>query len=199
MKHLVILFIIVISLAYRNVNTDITPKMQKTINKELKKIWKDIAVSQVPIKVKNKGTRNLGFDTKNIFMLFDGKDTLGLLFVRRTKACIIGGCHENSKKTDYYEQVGNFEERYEHFEYMAILNPDLSVKKVKVLVYEGEYGYEVTSSLWLKQFIGYKDKKLKYGSDIQALSGATVSAQSITDDIQDLVQSAKQLRAMGVL
>ena len=198
MKNLFILFIILTGFQAQSVHTDITAKMQKTINKELKKSWKDIVITQRPITINPKVTCKLSMDLSNTFVLLNYKDTLGYLFVRRTKGCVIGGCDNSSKKISYYGVDNNFEERYEHFDYMAILNTDLSVRKVKVLVYEGEYGYEVTSKLWLKQFIGYKGGKLKYGSDVQALSGATVSAQSITNDIQDLVKSAKELRAMGV-
>lgn len=199
MKYLFILFLIVTGFGAQSVNTNITPKMQKTINKELKKSWKDITVVQKPLVATNRLSANLSDELENSFALLNGKDTLAFLFVRRTKGCVIGGCDETTKKDNYYDEASNFEERYEHFDYMAILNTDLSVKKVKILVYEGEYGYEVTSKLWLKQFIGYKGTELKYGSDIQALSGATVSAQSITNDIQELVKLTEEFRVSGVL
>lgn len=199
MKHLFILFFVITGFGYQSVNNDITPKMLKTIDKVIKKTWKNIVIVRKPLIADHIALGKSDMGAENTFVLLNGKDTVGYLFVRRTKGCVIGGCDDASENVSYDEGGNNFEERYEHFDYMAILNTDLSVRKVKVLVYEGEYGYEVTSNLWLKQFIGYSGKNLKYGSDIQALSGATVSAQSITDDIQALVKSAKELREQGIL
>ena len=193
MKHLILMMYFVFGLTFQSTNTDLSPKVLKSIDKEIKKIWKEINVSRVPLLIDHSKTQHLEFNTNNAFALLNHTDTLAYLFVQRTNGCAIGGCTNN--------QINNinFTERYEHFDYMAILNKDLSIKKIKILVYDGEYGYEITSKLWLKQFIGYEGKKLEYGTDIQAISGATVSAQSITDDIQLLVAVAKKLKVLGAI
>jgi len=46
--------------------------------------------------------------------------------------------------------------------------------------------YEICSKNWLKQFIGYQGNPLRYKADIDGISGATISANSITSDIQDV-------------
>ena len=77
--------------------------------------------------------------------------------------------------------------RFDFFEYMVILSEQGSVQKVKVLQYISEHGGEIRSSKWLDQFCGYTSGPLVYGKDIQALSGATISAGAITKDIFMLV------------
>ena len=191
MKYLILMMNFVFGLTFQSTNTDLSPKILKSIDQEIKKNWKGINVSRVPLFTDHDKIQDLEFNADNAFVLLNHTDTLAYLFVRRTNGCVIGGC-TNSQ----IENI-NFTERYEHFDYMAILNKDLSVKKIKVLVYDSEYGFEITSKLWLKQFIGYQGKKLEYGSDIHAISGATISAQSIMNDIQLLVQSAKEIRALG--
>jgi hypothetical protein len=40
------------------------------------------------------------------------------------------------------------------------------------------------SNGWLSQFVGFSgQEKLVYGKDIQAISGATISANAMNDDI----------------
>ncbi len=197
MKHLVLIIYLVFGLTNISENSELSPKVLKSINKEIKRIWKGITVTRTPFTINNEMTKGLMLETDNSSILYNGNDTLGYLFVRKTNGCLIGGCTNSTESIIDTPLSNNFAERYENFDYMVILNADLSIKKVKVLVYEGEYGYEIASKLWLKQFIGYFGGDLKYGTDIQAISGATVSAQSITDDIQLLVQSVKELRVLG--
>lgn len=190
---------LVFGLTNQSSDTDLSPKMLKSIDKEIKKNWKGLTVSRSPLTISNKITYDLNLEAGKSFALIQDIDTLAYLFIRRTNGCVIGGCTNNTVNIIDAPMSNNFGERYEHFDYMVILNKDLSVKKVKILVYDGEYGYEITSKLWLKQFIGYFGGDLKYGTDVQAISGATVSAQSIMDDIQVLMKSAKELRRLGVI
>lgn len=73
--------------------------------------------------------------------------------------------------------------RYDKFEYMIIYNLNYELELVKILIYRSQYGAEITSKNWLKQFYHKQTDSLKYGSDIQAISGATFSANSITKNI----------------
>jgi hypothetical protein len=196
MKYLGIVLVLIFGLFANNGFDDLNPRVQKSIEKELKKIWKDTEVKKIPIKIDDKTADELQIDTGKNFILKSGNEILGYLFVRRTKGCVIGGCSNSGEQAFSKELIG---ERYEHFDYMLILNKDLSVKKVKILVYDGEYGYEVGSKLWLRQFIGYSGGNLEYGRDIQALSGATISAQSITDDIQLMHEITLKLREKGFI
>ncbi len=73
--------------------------------------------------------------------------------------------------------------RHNWFDYVIIYNPDIEIQHIKVLVYRSEYGSEITAKRWLSQFYSRKEDSLKYGSDIQAISGATFSAISMTKNI----------------
>ena len=73
--------------------------------------------------------------------------------------------------------------RFEYFDYAVALTEEGKVGTVKVVKYRSEHGSEVTSKKWLSQFMGYSGEKLEYGKDIQAISGATKSASSLTNDI----------------
>ncbi len=61
------------------------------------------------------------------------------------------------------------------------------ILQVKVLDYQSEYGYEICAKSWLRQFEGFKGCDLRYNStEVDAISGATVSARSIVEDISNL-------------
>lgn len=83
--------------------------------------------------------------------------------------------------------------RYELFDYLVIAGMDYIVEEVKILKYRSEHGGEIASKKWLSQFIGYSTGELVYKKDISALSGATLSATSITRDIplvMDILRSS---------
>lgn len=73
--------------------------------------------------------------------------------------------------------------RYDMFDYMIIYNQNMEIEFIKILVYRSEYGSEITAKRWLSQFYSRQEDNLKYGSDIQAISGATFSAGSLTNNI----------------
>jgi major membrane immunogen (membrane-anchored lipoprotein) len=80
------------------------------------------------------------------------------------------------------------------------LDPELIILKTKVLVYREDYGGEIGSKRWLKQFTGkmYNDD-LRYGDNIVAISGATISVKSFTDAINNLLISLKKLHSKKIL
>lgn len=78
--------------------------------------------------------------------------------------------------------------RYDEFTFLVLTNPDKSTKLVRVVNYVSDHGGEIGSKKWLEQFVGYKGGTLKYGEDIQAISGATYSASSITHRMNEIVE-----------
>jgi Na+-translocating ferredoxin:NAD+ oxidoreductase RnfG subunit len=61
---------------------------------------------------------------------------------------------------------------------------------VKVLVYREDHGSEVGSKRWLNQFNGKtKNENLTYQKDIAAISGATISAKSMTNEVNKLLKT----------
>ena len=86
------------------------------------------------------------------------------------------------------------------FDYLVILDPDLSVKKAKVLIYREDYGRQIGSQRWLKQFIGLSaDDQPKYGENIDAISGATISAKSMTIAVNEVLEALHHLSKQKVI
>ena len=67
------------------------------------------------------------------------------------------------------------------FIYLIIFNPDGIIEKVSVLMYRENYGGEIASKRFLKQFKGKSNGlNMVYNKDIDGISGATISVQAIT-------------------
>ena len=67
---------------------------------------------------------------------------------------------------------------------MVLFDESKTIKLVKVLVYRENYGGEIGSKRWLRQFIGLN--KPKYMVD--AISGATISVHSMKMSINNLIK-----------
>ncbi len=94
-----------------------------------------------------------------------------------------------------YVYLGEAPSMKKVFDYVVLFNPDLSIKKSKILIYREDYGRQVGSQRWLKQFIGKKaGESLAYGKDIDAISGATISAKSMTLAVSNVLQSMQVLQ-----
>ena len=112
-----------------------------------------------------------------IFTIDVDNHTSGYVYVSRLNSCRAGGCAISSISGD---------PAFEYFDYFFITDSTGKVLKVTIYNYQATHGQQVMSRGWLKQFIGFRgDQKLYYGSDIQAISGATISAKAITVDIQE--------------
>jgi hypothetical protein len=87
-----------------------------------------------------------------------------------------------------YAFLGTAPSKTDTFEYLVLFDPDLIIKKVNVLVYREDYGGEIGSNRWLKQFIGIpKNTNLIVGKNVAAISGATISVYSMTNAINQLL------------
>lgn len=173
MKVLSLILITFISLIGLKLTDNVlSPKMERNIKRGLKSVWKteDLELESVDFETIN------GYN--KVFKVKEDEIVIGYLQVRRAKGCEIGGC---SKKT--LGKNNSLVRNYENFDYIIIHDINYVIKYVKVVNYKSDYGYEIVSKRWLKQYVGTKGIKLKYGHDIQAISGATVSGNSITDDI----------------
>ena len=63
--------------------------------------------------------------------------------------------------------VGKAPSKTDNFDYLVLFDNDQIIKKVKVLVYREDYGAEIGSKRWLKQFIGInKTDRINYSQDI---------------------------------
>lgn len=81
--------------------------------------------------------------------------------------------------------IGFAPSKFENFDFMVLLDKNNKVKLVRVLVYRENYGSEIGSKRWLKQFIGITEPK----QFVDAISGATISVNSMKYSINKLIKS----------
>ena len=98
-----------------------------------------------------------------------------------------------------YAYVAQAPSKTAQFDYLVLLDKDLVVVKTKVLIYREDYGGEIGSTRWLKQFIGKSgNDELVYGDNIMAISGATISVRSMTSAMNNLLESLKILQEKSI-
>ena len=99
-----------------------------------------------------------------------------------------------------YAYVGNAPSKTDTFDYLILFDKDFIIKKSKVLIYREDYGGEIGSKRWLKQFNGKtQNDTLKLHDNIVAISGATISVRSMTNAVNDVLKSINILNAKGLL
>jgi hypothetical protein len=79
--------------------------------------------------------------------------------------------------------------RYEEFDFLVLFSTEWTILKVEILVYRSDHGYEIMNKNWLSQFNGKTGCELTYGNEIDAISGATLSGNSLTETISKFCES----------
>lgn len=87
--------------------------------------------------------------------------------------------------------------RVDYFDYLLAFAPDLSVLDLTVTVYRSSHGAAICQKKWLSQFKGYTGEELHLGREIDAISGATISATSLLQDLKRCYQLLIRLREVG--
>ncbi|MBL4605152.1 MAG: FMN-binding protein, partial [Flavobacteriaceae bacterium] len=106
----------------------------------------------------------------------------------------------DKEKVVGYAYIGKAPSKTDLFDYLILLNTEFIVAKTKVLIYRENYGGEIGSRRWLKQFIGLKSQdKVIYGKDIIPISGATISTKSMTRAVNSFLQNLQVLIDNDVL
>ena len=86
------------------------------------------------------------------------------------------------------------------FDFLILLDIDFIIVRTKVLIYREDYGGEIGSKRWLKQFNGKgRNDELKLHQDIVAISGATISVKVMTASINRVLASIKILHEKKLL
>lgn len=139
--------------------------LEKKIDKEVVDVFGINSFQFIPIEVSE--NLNLKLPAKitgqNLFKLIDGDTFFGYVFIDKANS-----------KTAY-------------FDYLVIFDNDLTIRRSKVLIYREEYGGEIGSKRWLKQFEGKSSTDSL--ENIMAISGATISVNSMTNAINDLLKT----------
>ena len=174
-KKLLFIFTLIAVLSGFSIPSKVTKKADKAIGKfyETTNFTKqDILVSEV-----------LNTKTKTDF-------SQGRLFEISSNEVFLG-----------YGYLGNAPSKTATYDYLILFDKNFVITKSKVLIYREEYGGEISSSRWLKQFKGtvIGANALVYNDDIIPISGATISVQSMTLAINNLLSSLQQLQEQNVL
>lgn len=168
----------IISFSFEANDSGFSKSALKKVEKTISQLWPEREVIWEKVLVSEDARRALSFDIKSdqLFRLKDNSSLVGYLYSNDAPG------------------------RFDRFDYIVIFNPDLAILTVRVLVYRGDYGGEIGSKRWLKQFTGKKDGRgMEYKKDIQGISGATISALSISSGIKKLSLNIQELRKSGVI
>ncbi|MBC8320469.1 MAG: FMN-binding protein [Bacteroidetes bacterium] len=143
-------------------------KIEKTIKKKMG--FQEFLLESVDVVVEPNSQ-------SEVFRIQSNNQTLGYVYVSRVNTCRAGGCSINPD---------DIAVDFEYFDYFLLTDSVGNVVNVKVYNYRATHGHQVMSRGWLKQFFGFNGSQtLNYGKDIQAISGATISAKTLIFDIQN--------------
>lgn len=174
MKRSILLLILLIVISSFKVSKGI----QASIDKEVKSVFKIEA-----------------FTTQTVVISTEINETLP---VKITETNFFKINNEDTFLGYYY--LGHAYGKADYFDFIVIFDKDLIVSKVKILIYREDHGSEVGSKRWLKQFIGKSTTMdLKYQKDIAGISGATISARSMTNEVNKLFKTIDILNTKGQL
>jgi len=95
-------------------------------------------------------------------------------------------------KNPIYAAFTRAKGRHDYFDYLLVTTNDYKVERVKIVQYRSEYGGQIASKRWLRQFENYSGGNLRYKKEITALSGATISAAALTSDIPEVLKFMKE-------
>ncbi len=156
----------------------LSKSIQKKVNKQIVETFnvEEFSFNEVIIDLEIAKTLPSSFGKDNLFKIETEESFLGYAYVSKAFG-----------KVDY-------------FDYLVLLDKDLVILKTKILVYRENYGGEIGSKRWLKQFIGKtQNDELNYGDNIAAIAGATISVQVMTKAMNDLLKSLKILHSKNIL
>ena len=148
------------------ISFQLTAQSPRLLKKATKLIKKTYVVDDIQLEYKEFQTNSVVGD---FYKIFDSDRLLGFAF------------------------IGTAPSKTDTFEYLVVFDPSLIIKKVNVLVYREDYGGEIGSNRWLKQFVGKaRSTDLAVGKNIAAISGATISVYSMTNAVNQLLNEMNQ-------
>ena len=165
--------VIFFCLAFVLLSFGLPKNIQKRVNKEVEKTFSTQAFELVQVKINPELVKDLPskFDGNNLFEIQENNSLLG------------------------YAYISSAPSKTAEFDYLVLFDKEWIIVKSKVLIYREEYGGEIGSKRWLKQFIGKNTSdELIYGDNIIAISGATISVRSMTNAVNNVLKSIKILK-----
>jgi len=99
-----------------------------------------------------------------------------------------------------FAYTGSARSKSANFEYLILFDKQVRIVHSKVLVYREEYGGEIGSKRWLRQFNGKGGQdRVSVHTNIDAISGATISVRSMTIAVDKILQSVAVLQDKEII
>ena len=94
-----------------------------------------------------------------------------------------------------YAVIDDVKGKDQFITYLVAVGRNLTVKDLEILSYRESYGGEVRYKSWQKQFYGKSaDDNLRPGKEIKNISGATISARSVTLGVRKILSLLQVVR-----
>jgi len=121
---------------------------------------------------------HLSYGGTEIYSVNQASNTEAYIYLSEVKSCALNGCGQSETKPQNLNS--------EYFDLMIICDKNLIIKHIKILDYFSDYGYEVSSKKYLKQYVGIPlDQFSKEQTQVDGISGATVSYNGLINSIID--------------
>ena len=92
-----------------------------------------------------------------------------------------------------YLAVTDAPSKFHRFDYYVLFNDKEEILKVEVLHYRENYGGEICSKNWLKQFVGIDTENYSnFNREIDGISGATISVNSLKHNLLKISNKLKK-------
>ena len=176
MKNL-ILFLIIIPTQFGFTSVELSKSVNKKVRKEIKIAFEaeDVLLEEILIDSATNSKLKTKIYKDDLFKIIKGDELIG------------------------YVYLGVAPSKTDEFDFLILFDVDLIIKKSKLIAYREDYGAEIGSKRWLKQFNGLEPSStIVYGNDIVPISGATISARSMTIAINNLLQTIAILQQENI-
>jgi Na+-translocating ferredoxin:NAD+ oxidoreductase RnfG subunit len=152
-----------------------TEKLKLKVDNCIKSTYPEIDYTLVEKKISTSQQENTLLDMDNkLFQINNGANIIGYIYV------------------DQAPSMKNV------FDYAVVLSPDLEIVNTKVLIYREQHGRQIGAKRWLQQFFNMNStNRPVLGKDIDGITGATISATSMTKAVHNLLVDIDYLKSQG--
>lgn len=150
---------------------DISKPFKKKIDKATVELWRgEVTLTGKTVELVQK--ENLEkFGAQGVFDLYQDNNKVGYLILAKARS------------------------KFEYFDYAIFYDLSKTIKAVRVLQYREDYGGEIASKRWLRQFEDKTNESaITIGEDIQGISGATISYRAITTGVKNLTNIFSEIK-----
>ena len=143
----------------------------KRTNKVLSKVWEDKEVELKEVQIPSSMLEKLSIKNIELYTVKESNDNIAYAYF-----------------TDAPSKI-------DKFTYMIIFDLNLKIMYTEVLKYRENYGAEICSKRFLRQFEGKSNGiDLEFDEDIDGVSGATISSKSITISVKKASKNIVKLK-----